>query len=73
MINALLSRCRTYILKEISEEEIIRFLMKNKERIQERYSKILLQDEENLKLIAHLGNGDLRNTLNLLETACILQ
>ena len=73
VINALLSRCRTYILKEISEEEIIRFLMKNKERIQERYSKILLQDEENLKLIAHLGNGDLRNTLNLLETACILQ
>lgn len=24
-------------------------------------------------LIAHLGNGDLRNTLNILETACMLQ
>jgi hypothetical protein len=23
-------------------------------------------------LIAHLGNGDLRNTLNILETACML-
>ena len=26
-----------------------------------------------MSLIARLGNGDLRNTLNLLETACILQ
>ncbi len=54
VINALLSRCRTYILKEISEEEIITFLEKNRERIQERYTKISFQNRENLKLIAHL-------------------
>jgi putative ATPase len=124
VINALLSRCRTYILEPISEEEIVEFLERNMEKISERYSKIEWEgwnlwtqrgsgentvwvrweqtsDEQservyspprlldtfghksigkaasektnNLVLIAHLGNGDLRNTLNLLETACILQ
>lgn len=109
VINALLSRCRTYILEPIKEEEIVEFLEKNIEKIAERYPHIIWgigggngsknkngeKDEQhrvatpegfgtvsskntvsvsgNLHLIAKLGNGDLRNTLNLLETACILQ
>ncbi len=113
VINALLSRCRTYILEPIKEEEIIEFLERNREKISERYPKVEFwwklwtqwgsgeeivwvrwekENEEqservfppprildtfghksNIKLIAKLGNGDLRNTLNLLETACILQ
>ncbi|MBC7503407.1 replication-associated recombination protein A [Candidatus Gracilibacteria bacterium] len=72
VINALLSRCRTYVLEPISEIEIIEFIEKNIVRIQERYPKIEFT-KTILKLIAKLGNGDLRNTLNLLETACILQ
>ncbi len=40
VINALLSRTRTYILEPIKEEEIIKFLEKNMEKIQERYPKI---------------------------------
>jgi putative ATPase len=73
VINALLSRCRTYILESITEEEIIEFLEKNIAKIQERYPKVEWGTHENLTLIAKLGNGDLRNTMNLLETACILQ
>jgi putative ATPase len=42
VINALLSRCRTYILEPIKPEEVEEFLMKNIERIQERYPKIEL-------------------------------
>lgn len=72
VINALLSRCRTYILEKITEEEILYFLEKNIDRIQERYPKIIFS-KDSLKLIAHLGGWDLRNTMNLLETACILQ
>jgi putative ATPase len=127
VINALLSRCRTYILEKISDEDIVQFLEKNREKIQERYPKVVFWDistwwkgwtqwglgegtvwvrwekekrwaertsfsspnsfgtfatkstediaSENkniLPLIAKLWNGDLRNTLNLLETACIL-
>ena len=41
VINALLSRCRTYILEPINEAEIIEFIEKNMNRIQERYPKIL--------------------------------
>jgi putative ATPase len=126
VINALLSRCRTYILEKITEKEIMEFLKKNMVRIQERYPSIIfgsntkeqksemgvrgegtvwgmtkygdLMSEANtervwlpletfdtfghksmetgvwiIPLIAHLGGWDLRNTLNLLETACILQ
>ncbi len=80
VINALISRCRTYILAKITEEEIVQFLVKNREKVRERYPDIVFWwvDEnlpawETLALIAHLGNGDLRNTLNILETACILQ
>jgi putative ATPase len=72
VINALLSRCRTYVLNAITPEDILQFLERNMERIQERYSKIQF-DTPILELIASLWNGDLRNTLNLLETACILQ
>lgn len=72
VINALLSRCRTYILEPISETDIIGFMEKNMSRIQERYPDIVFTASI-LPLIAKLWNGDLRNTLNLLETACILQ
>jgi putative ATPase len=72
VINALLSRCRTYILEPISETDIIGFMEKNMNRIQERYPNIIFTTSI-LPLIGKLGNGDLRNTLNLLETACILQ
>ncbi len=101
VINALLSRCRTYILEKITEEEIVEFLMKNMERTKERYPAIVIarnhpvsvdddaaihvsetagslhprgwKKQNTLELIAHLWNGDLRNAMNILETACILQ
>lgn len=72
VINALLSRCRTYILEPITPTEVVEFIDKNMSRIHERYPKIEFS-KTILDLIAKLGNGDLRNTLNLLETACILQ
>ena len=40
VINALLSRCRTYILEPITPSEIVEFIEKNMSRIQERYPKI---------------------------------
>ncbi len=72
VINALLSRCRTYVLEPISKENIIQFIGKNLDTIKERYPKIEIENDS-IELIAKLWNGDLRNTLWLLETACILQ
>lgn len=37
VINALLSRCRTYVLQSITPLEVVIFLQKNMSRIQERY------------------------------------
>ena len=70
--NALLSRCRTYVLKSLEPQDIEFFLKKHIETIESRFPNISLDDEA-LKLISEIGDGDLRNTLNLLETACILQ
>lgn len=72
VINALLSRVRTYILEPLSEEDIASFLLKKQAVIEEQYPKISLS-EESIWYIAHLWMSDLRNTLNLLETAIILQ
>ena len=70
--NALLSRCRTYVLKSLEPQDIELFLSKHIETIESRFPNISLDDEA-LKLISEIGDGDLRNTLNLLETAFILQ
>ncbi len=46
VINALLSRCRTYILEPIKPEEVVEFLEKNMERILERYPGIVIARDE---------------------------
>ncbi len=41
VINALLSRCRTYVLEPITPEEVVTFIEKNIGRTQERYPKVI--------------------------------
>ena len=48
VINALLSRCRTYILEPIQEAEIVEFLEKNMEKIGERYPSIVIARSESV-------------------------
>lgn len=55
VINALLSRSRTYVLEPIKTEEVVDFIMKNLSTISERYPKIEFSDTENITLIARLG------------------
>lgn len=45
VINALLSRVRTYILEPLSEEDIASFLLKKQAVIEEQYPKISLSEE----------------------------
>ncbi|MDD2693831.1 MAG: replication-associated recombination protein A [Candidatus Gracilibacteria bacterium] len=40
VINALLSRCRTYVLEPIKSEEVVDFIMKNLPTISERYPNV---------------------------------
>lgn len=69
--NALLSRCRLFVFEKISSEEIFRFLSLQKEKIWSLYPDINLNDES-LHFLAASANGDLRNAINLLESALLL-
>ncbi|MFZ2150808.1 MAG: replication-associated recombination protein A [Candidatus Absconditicoccaceae bacterium] len=70
--NALLSRSRVFVFEKLEHQEILGFLKNNLEKIQNKYTDIKISDE-NLELISKLGNGDLRNSLNILESAILIR
>ena len=68
--SALLSRSRTFVLKGLTEEQIVIILgraLENKERGLGRLAITI--DEEALQQIAIFANGDARTALNVLELA----
>ena len=69
--NALLSRCRLFVFEKISPEEIFRFFRLQKGKIRSLYPEMSLPDES-LQFLASFSNGDLRNAINLLESALLL-
>ena len=69
--NALLSRCRIFVFEKLSDQEIFDFIKKQFPLILKQHPKISLTDEY-LLLISKLGNWDLRNALNILESAIFL-
>jgi putative ATPase len=73
IISALLSRCRVYVLKSLTEEQIVGLLqraLKDKERGLGELS--LEADEGALKKIAAYSSGDARSAYNALEVAATL-
>ncbi|KAK8247579.1 putative AAA family ATPase [Phyllosticta capitalensis] len=67
VVNALLSRCRTFTLAKLSEEHIVTILQRALER--EGNFEAKLVDEEMVKYLAAFADGDARTGLNLLELA----
>lgn len=70
--NALLSRCRIFVFEAIKAEDISKFITTQMPKILKAYPSILIP-ESAILLIAKLWNGDLRNSLNILETAISLR
>jgi putative ATPase len=73
VIGALLSRCRVYVLKQLTEEQIVTLLhraLTDPER--GLGASNLTADEEALTLIASYSSGDCRNAYNALEVAAQL-
>jgi putative ATPase len=73
VIGALLSRCRVYVLKPLTEEQIVELLhraLSDKERGLGTLN--LTADEEALELIAGYSSGDCRNAYNALEVSAQL-
>ena len=69
--NALLSRCRVFVLKELSKDDIIELL---KRAISDRRgfgSEKINISEEDLNVIAEFSNGDARSALTTLDMIII--
>ena len=65
--NALLSRCRVFVLKELSSNDILT-LLKRAITDERGFGKQKINiSEENLKIIANYANGDARNALTTLD------
>ena len=65
--NALLSRCRVFVLKELSLEDIMQVLKRAIKDERGFGNEKIEISEENLKIIANLAAGDARNALTTLE------
>lgn len=69
--NALLSRCRVFVLKELSSDDIMILLkraIKDSRGFATNHVNIL---DEQLKIIANFANGDARNALTTLDMIVI--
>ena len=65
--NALLSRCRVFVLKELSSEDIL-ILLKRAITTEKGFGKEKINiQEEDLKTIANFSNGDARSALTTLD------
>lgn len=67
--NALLSRCRTFTLQKLTDQNILEILARALEAQRETYEPTGLVDEALLKYLAAFADGDARTSLNLLELA----
>ncbi|KAL4882049.1 hypothetical protein BJY04DRAFT_207213 [Aspergillus karnatakaensis] len=67
--NALLSRCRTFTLSKLTDEDIRSILDRALVTEGPNYSPSALVDDELLDYLAKFSDGDARTSLNLLELA----
>ncbi|KAJ5899691.1 hypothetical protein N7495_004435 [Penicillium taxi] len=67
--NALLSRCRTFTLAKLTDEDIGAILQRALKVEGPKYSPSSLVDDELIQYLAKFADGDARTSLNLLELA----
>jgi putative ATPase len=67
--NALLSRCRTFTLAKITDNDIVSILNRAVEVEGPNYSPSELVDQDLIRYLATFADGDARTALNLLELA----
>jgi putative ATPase len=73
VISALLSRCRVYVLKPLSEEQIAALLRRALEDRERGLGAMeVTADDDALELISSYSSGDCRNAYNALEVAAQL-
>lgn len=69
--SALLSRCKVFVLKGLTNEEILKILKNALSSKKGFANKNINIDDDSLLLIANFSNGDARNSLSTLEMAIL--
>ncbi|KAH8677675.1 DNA polymerase III, clamp loader complex, gamma/delta/delta subunit [Xylariales sp. PMI_506] len=74
VVNALLSRCRTFTLQKLATEDVNRILLRalQEEQTSSQSPPSPLLDDELLGYLSNFADGDARTALNLLELAMSL-
>jgi putative ATPase len=73
VISALLSRCRVYVLRSLTEEQIVALLQRALADEQRGLGELHMEaDEDALRKIAAYSSGDARSAYNALEVAATL-
>ena len=67
--NALLSRCRTFTLAKLTDEDVVSILQRALAVEGPNYSPSEIVDDELIEYLARFADGDARTSLNLLELA----
>ena len=67
--NALLSRCRVYVLKSLSVDDIKKLIINALPSLGEAHKQDISLDDDALNLLANAADGDARRALNFLEIA----
>ena len=70
--NALLSRCRIYVLKSLTLDDIKNIVTHSLPELNANNNSTLTIEEKALELLANAADGDARRALNLLEIAADL-
>ncbi|RFN52575.1 atpase [Fusarium flagelliforme] len=70
--SALLSRCRTFTLRSLTTEDVVRILQRAIKEEEAVYPSTPLLDEAMVTYLARFADGDARTALNLLELALSL-
>lgn len=68
---ALLSRCRVFVLKALTEEELVELLQNALKNLQGYGKQDIHITTDQLTVIARFANGDARTALNVLEMAIL--
>jgi putative ATPase len=74
VINALLSRCRVFVLKQLDNNQLVKILGRALKDKESGFGKLNVKiDKKTIGFLAQMSNGDARVALNALEYAVSIQ
>lgn len=69
VIPPLLSRCRVFVLKELTEDELVEIINRTLDYLSKRYKKKLKMEQETKEWLIRVANGDARQAITIMDNA----